>query len=358
MSQTLGQIKTYDTVNGMEEALCFVHEGKEHWIKRYLNNDRYQVCGFLGTGGLGCVYTAYDRWNCDNMVVIKTPYYMGDYCFPYISRGKAVFERQINSLNKIYLREKKHLVELSNAGFDSVVNLNDFFYDRSVDLCKSFHNAARVKYQVTENYRENTPFLVMKYIRGKTLGKIIEEKPLGNYKTLVIAKQILALMKYMHKRRVSNKGKEYYYLLCDLKADNIIVTDDMHISLIDFGAVKIYWTGHGEVDIPIFVTAGYAAPEVYSGSLEFIDNPRIDERFDLFTLGALMSYCLTGIQPKDFLINTTPPQHNFDLDHYDNITKNVKSIVKKSTMHQRQERYQNSSTMLYEVLNELSRFQG
>ncbi|WP_372371397.1 protein kinase [Candidatus Uabimicrobium sp. HlEnr_7] len=358
MPQTLGQIKTYDTAHGTEEALCFAFEGKEHWIKRYLNNDRYQICGFLGTGGLGCVFTAYDRWNCDNMVVIKTPYYMGDYCFPYISRGKGVFERQIDCLNKIYRDEKKYLAELSNAGFDSVVNLNGFFFDRSVDLCRSFHNAARVKYQVSEEYRENAPFIVMKYIRGNTLGKIIQEKPLGNYKTLTIAKQILSLMKYMHKRRVSSKGKEHYYLLCDLKAENIIVTDDMHISLIDFGAVKVYSSSRGEVNIPIFVTDGYAAPEVYSGSLEFIDNPRIDERFDLFTLGALMAYCLTGKKPRDFLINTTPPQHNFDLASYDNITKNVKNIIKKSTMHQRQERYQDSSTMLYEALNELSRFQG
>ena len=132
----------------------------------------------------------------------------------------------------------------------------------------------------------------------------------------------------------------------------------MFVSLIDFGAVKIYWSDQGEVDIPIFVTDGYAAPEVYSGSLEFIDNPRIDKRFDLFTLGALMAYCLTGKKPKDFLVSTTPPQHKFDLSDYDNITGNVKNIIEKATMHQRQDRYQDSSTMLYEVLNELSRFQG
>ena len=174
MPQTLGQIKTYDTEDGMEEALCFISDNKEYWIKRYLNNDRYQIHDFLSTGGLGCVFIAYDRWNYDNKVVIKTPHYMGDYCFPYVSRGKTVFEKQINSLNKLYLREKKHLVEVSNAGFDSVVNLNDFFYDRSVDLCKPFHNAARVKYFVSDTYKENTPFLVMKYIRGNTLGEIIE----------------------------------------------------------------------------------------------------------------------------------------------------------------------------------------
>ena len=101
-----GQLKLYETPYGKEEALYFQIDGNQHWVKRYLNHNRYEICGLLAVGGFGCVFGAYDHWNYNNKVVIKTPFYMGDFCRPFIARSQQVFERQIKTLNKLYEREK------------------------------------------------------------------------------------------------------------------------------------------------------------------------------------------------------------------------------------------------------------
>jgi serine/threonine protein kinase len=345
-----GQRKLY----GNEEALYFQIENNEHWVKRYLNRGRYEIFGLLAVGGFGCIFGAYDRWNYDNQVVIKTPFYMGDYCRPYIARSKDVFEKQVKSLNKLYEREKRYLCGFSNAGFDSIVNLNDYFTDRSLDLCTPFRNAAGVQYVVSEKLRENAPYIVMKYIQGESLRDMIAKRPLEQIPTLRLAKQILVLMRYLHQPRKTKTGRPFYYLLCDLKAENIIVCDD-EVILIDFGAVKIYWMDQREIEVPIFVTDGYAATEVYSGSLEFRDNPQIDNRFDIFTVGALMVHCLTGKHPQQFLVDHSPPQHNFNLDEYRYISDSIKSILHKATARNRENRYADVNTMLKHIWKALER---
>jgi serine/threonine protein kinase len=344
-----GKSKIYETSWGKEEALHFQVNGNEHWVKRNLNGGRYEVCGLLAIGGLGCVFLANDRWNYNHKVAIKTPYYMGDYCRPYVARSQLVFERQVKSLNKLYELEQKYLVRFSNAGFDSIVNLNDYFVDRSLDLCQPFRDAAGVQYFVCEDLHEHAPYLVIKYIRGDMLKDVLAQKPLSQSQTLRLAKQILVLMRHMHEQRKTKKGRSFYYLLCDLKADNIIVTDNEQITLIDFGAVKVHWLDQQEIELPIFVTDGYAGPEVYSGSIEMRDNPRIDQRFDVFTMGALMVHCLSGKHPAEFLVNYAPPQHDFRVEQYSHIARPVQDIIRKAIAHERQERYADVDAMLYDM---------
>lgn len=348
MSCIKGQPKTLDTSEGKEEALYFQLEGNEHWVRRYLNQGRYEIKGLLAVGGFGCVFVAMDRWNCNKEVVIKTPFYMGDYCRPFIARSQEVFEKQIVNLNKLYDWEQKHLSGFSNAGFNSIVNINDYFKDRSLDLCQCFRDAAGVQYRISEKLRDGAPYIVMKFIRGQMLKNIIQQHPLSEIETLQITKQLLVLMRYLHKERKTKKGFPFYYLLCDLKAENVMICDDLVI-LIDFGAVKIYHIDLQEVDVPIFVTDGYAGPEVYSGSIEFRDNPKIDARFDLFTLGALMVHCLTGQHPQTFLTNHSPPQHDFSLENYPNIPSDIKAIIVKATGKDRRSRYSDAEAMLYDV---------
>lgn len=350
-----GLEKTYEASWGNEEALCFEIEGNEHWLKRHLNNGRYEVCGLLAAGGFGCVFLALDHWNYDHKVVVKTPYYMGDYCRPYIARSRSAFEQQIRNLNKLHEWEKRHLVTFSNAGFDSIVNLNDYFEDRSLDLCKTFRNAAGEEYQVDGQLQENTPFLVLKYIRGEMLKDLLARKLPGQVKTLRLTKQVLVLLNYLHQPRKTKKGRPFYYMLCDLKAENIIVTDEEQVSLLDFGSVKIHWMDQQEIDMPAFITDGYAAPEIYAGGLEYPDNPRIDNRFDIFTVGALMAQSLTGIHPYEFLTAYTPPQHDFDLGPHKNISPAVKKVVQKATARSREDRYPTVDAMLKDVRRALKK---
>lgn len=350
MSNTQGQARILETPEGKEEALYFQLDGNEHWVRRYLNQGRYEIRGLVAVGGFGCVFVAVDRWNYNKEVVIKTPFYMGEYCRPFITRSQEAFEKQIVHLNKLYDWEQKHLSGFSNAGFNSIVNINDYFKDRSLDLSKCFRDAAGVQYRVAEKLRESAPYIVMKFIRGQMLKNIIQHHALSELETLQIARQLLVLMRYLHKERKTKKGFPFYYLLCDLKAENIMICDEQ-VVLIDFGAVKIYHLDIQEVDVPIFVTDGYAAPEVYSGSIEFRDNPKIDSRFDLFTVGALMVHCLTGRHPQTFLTNHAPPQHDFSLEAFPHISMDIKNIINKATNKDRRTRYADAEAMLEDVMN-------
>lgn len=354
MQNSKTQYKLYQRDEIEEEALFFSVGGYEHKVKRYLHNKRYEVKELIAIGGMGCIFLATDSWNYHRKVVIKTPNYMGDYCRPYITRSQSVFQRQLKSLNRFYSLEKKHLIGLSNAGFDSIVHLNDSFQDLCLDLCEHFRDAAGVQYRVDEELRNYAPYLVLKYVPGKVLNERLRKKKFSEIKTLRLAKQILILMKSLHQPRKSKKGRPFYYLLCDLKADNVMI-DGEQIVLIDFGAIKTYWIDQKEIDIPIFVTDGYAAPEVYSGTIELKDNPRIDCRFDIFTVGALMAECLTGKSPNTFLVNFNPPQHQFDLPGSIDVT--VQKIIAKATHEDKNKRYQDADGMLSDVLSAIKKLQ-
>jgi serine/threonine-protein kinase len=181
------------------------------------------------------------------------------------------------------------------------------------------------------------------------LQSILSKKPLGQIPTLRLAKQILVLMRHLHDPRRTKKGRPFYYLFCDLKADNIIVTDGEQVSLIDLGAVKIHWMDQQEIEVPIFVTDGYAAPEVYSGSIELKDNPRVDKQFDIFTMGALMVHCVTGRHPSEFFTSYTPPQHDFGLQNYPEIARPLKDVIHRATAPERKDRYADADEMLKDI---------
>ncbi|HET8595658.1 MAG TPA: serine/threonine-protein kinase [Intrasporangium sp.] len=70
---------------------------------------------------------------------------------------------------------------------------------------------------------------------------------------------------------------------CDISPGNIMLTDDGRPLLTDLGAARLAGTGAGAV----VGTAGYVAPEVRSGE-------RPTEASDVFSLGALAWFCLTG----------------------------------------------------------------
>jgi serine/threonine protein kinase len=73
----------------------------------------------------------------------------------------------------------------------------------------------------------------------------------------------------------------------DLKLENILVTPDYKVYLIDFG-LSCYLK-HG-LAIGMCGSPGYVAPEALSGQ-------PYDNRCDFFSLGAILYILLSGIEP-------------------------------------------------------------
>lgn len=119
-------------------------------------------------------------------------------------------------------------------------------------------------------------YLVMEYIRGKSLGQMLRDGHVFCAEELLAyADTILQVLEYLH----SQKPPVYYG---DLKPDNLMLADLGKLYLVDFGSAVL---GFGDVQRICMGTEGFAAPEQYQG--------KISSASDLYALGKTLQ-CLMG----------------------------------------------------------------
>ncbi|GIP37304.1 hypothetical protein J31TS4_05840 [Paenibacillus sp. J31TS4] len=128
---------------------------------------------------------------------------------------------------------------------------------------------------------EGVAYLIMDFIKGKTLQKLHEEEgPLGPERVGKYALQLCELFRYLHEHR----PKPIIYR--DLKPSNVMIDEQDNVRLIDFGIARNYRQG-GTVDTIQLGTLGYAAPEQFTRT-------QTDPRTDLYSLGAVLYSLLSG----------------------------------------------------------------
>jgi len=125
-------------------------------------------------------------------------------------------------------------------------------------------------------------YLVMNFIDGKDLDTIIGERgrkpfPLDEARHLFM--QILEILDYLHRQ-------DPPVIYRDIKPSNVMLFEEK-VFLVDFGIARLFLPQKKGTAIG---TPGYAAPEQYKGQAE--------PRSDLYSLGALMHYLLTGVDPE------------------------------------------------------------
>ncbi|WP_167859174.1 protein kinase domain-containing protein [Paenibacillus cymbidii] len=124
-------------------------------------------------------------------------------------------------------------------------------------------------------------YIVMEYVDGRTLQQVVEEDGAMSWPAAVsIALQLCEAFGYLH--GVSPQPIIYR----DLKPANVMLGDSGNVKLIDFGIARTY-RSDCDADTLQLGTAGFAAPEQYEGG-------QTDARTDLFALGALLHYLLSG----------------------------------------------------------------
>ncbi len=79
----------------------------------------------------------------------------------------------------------------------------------------------------------------------------------------------------------------------DLKPENILVQENGYVKIIDFNTAKQYEEGRGQ-DTVIIGTREYAAPEQYGFK-------QSDARTDIYAMGVMMNYLLTGKYPRMYV---------------------------------------------------------
>lgn len=179
---------------------------------------------------------------------------------------------------------------------------------------------------------EGIAYLVMDYIAGQTLQQIFlkQMKRIRPAQMINYAIQLCHLFDYLHKQRPQP------VIYRDLKPDNVMIDEYDQVRLIDFGIARSYKTGQSN-DTVRLGTVGFAAPEQYMGQ-------QTDPRTDLFALGAMMYYLLSG---GTYFSLERSGRDSFPKES----PKGLINIVNKLVQFQPEDRYQNASEVMRDLQN-------
>jgi len=136
---------------------------------------------------------------------------------------------------------------------------------------------------------EGSPYVVSELLEGETLRDRLRGGSLALRKTLDYALQVAHGLAAAHEKGIIHR---------DLKPDNLFVTKDGRVKILDFGLAKLTQpesgvhtslptVTHGTEAGVVMGTAGYMSPEQVRGAA-------VDPRSDIFSLGAILYEMLSG----------------------------------------------------------------
>ncbi|WP_422931433.1 bifunctional serine/threonine-protein kinase/formylglycine-generating enzyme family protein [Singulisphaera sp. PoT] len=198
--------------------------------------NKFKLLQFLGEGAFGAVYLAVGK-RLDKSIALKI-------LLPKYAAMPQFREQFLDEARKIARVADDHVVEI---------------------------------YAVSEE-ADQYPFLVMEYIDGKSLKKLIDDAngPLTIPTVLEISEQIAAGLKAIHSK---------YLVHRDIKPANILLWNGVQrVKIADFGVAMVLDDYEGA---PVAGSLPYMSPEQVHGKT-------LDQRSDLFSLGSVMYEMCTG----------------------------------------------------------------
>lgn len=227
-------------------------------------DSQYTIMERIGDGGMGIVYLAQDH-KLGRHVAIKR------------LTSKAL---QSSVMKQRFFQEAKSVAALTHTNIVHIYALNE---------------------------DHEGPFIVMEYVSGpadrspdKTppapfglADKIHRDGPMPLAEALEMILKLCRAMEYAHGKGVIHR---------DLKPSNILLDAHNEPKIVDFGLARQVDHEDNKLTVPgeRMLSVGYGAPEQEQ------DATLTDQRADVYGLGALLYFCLTGQNPRYFRQNDVP----------------------------------------------------
>jgi serine/threonine-protein kinase len=237
--------------------------------------EQYEILGKISQGGMGAIFKAKNRYT-GALVAIKVL--------------KAEASRSEKALARFVLEARS----ASSLNHPRVCQVRDFGLTT-----------------------DQTPYLVMDWINGITLSKKVQaDGPQPPAEAITIFQQICAGLEHAHGNKVVHR---------DLKPDNILLTRDADgrtlVHIVDFGIAKVLQKSKGDYDEhdehenesettnhaeksdgrgevgQLTTTGTFVGTPLYMSPEQARASVHVDERSDIYSLGCLMYYVLSGEPP-------------------------------------------------------------
>src|SRR5215213_9078217 len=199
---------------------------------------RYELIAEIGRGGMGVVYRAYEA-ALDRTVALK------------------LLAPELANQPGFVARLRREAISAARLRHPNIALLYEF------------------------GQSEDTSFLAMEYLPGRSLRQLLEAGPLPSERALGILDQIGQALDYAHSMGIVHR---------DVKPSNILVSPADQAMLIDFGLAEVSECTLLTADSAVLGTPHYMAPEQAAGRGS-------GERGDQYALAAVAYEMLTGVPP-------------------------------------------------------------
>lgn len=177
-----------------------------------------------------------------------------------------------------------YLVKGKNTNEKAVLKINKPGSSNSVlrecELLRKLEHPAIPKALLCETDEEGREYLLRSYAEGDTLDRLIERDGVfDEHHVLEITQKLCDILSYLH-------GQTPPIIYRDIKPQNIVMTQNGKLTLIDFG-ISREDRADKDFDTVYVGSVAFAAPEQFGFT-------KTDSRSDVFSLGKLMLYLSTG----------------------------------------------------------------
>lgn len=187
---------------------------------------------------------------------------------------------------------------------------------------------------------EDRHFIVMEYIRGRTLKQLIQLRgALHKEEAVSIMKQLLSAVAEAHKHNIIHR---------DIKPQNVLVKDDGTVKITDFGIALAHNAVQLTQSDSVLGSAHYLAPETTRGEAA-------TNQCDIYSLGIVFYELLSGSVPftgdnpvqiaMKHLSEEIPSIREFN----PSLPQSIENIILKATAKNKKYRYQSVNEMLADV---------